>query len=135
MREPFGLVPIGVVHSPLLAPEAAPRQGREAGVEAEVEVFPEYAEALAGIEGRGRVWVVCLLHLARRDLLQVASRGGDGPRRGVFACRTPTRPNPLAAYPVELLAVRGTRLRNHRTRSIRTGSAPVECSNTGTRAR
>jgi tRNA-Thr(GGU) m(6)t(6)A37 methyltransferase TsaA len=108
------LRPVGVVHSALRDPAEAPRQGREAGIEAEIEVFPAFLPALQGIAERDRLLVVCWLHRARRDLLQVAARGGEGPERperGVFATRSPNRPNPLAVYPVELLEVRGSRLR------------------------
>ena len=109
--DPFpSLRPIGIVHSPLRDPADAPRQGREAGIEAEIEVFPQYTVALKGIGERERLLVVCGLHRSRRDLLQVTSRAGVGPLRGVFATRSPNRPNPLAVYPVELLAVNGNRL-------------------------
>lgn len=105
------LHPIGVVHSTLHEMADAPRQGRDAGSEAEIEVFPEYLPALQGIEERDRLLVVCWLDQARRDLLQVPARAGAGPLRGVFATRSPNRPNPVAVYPVELLSVHGTRLR------------------------
>ena len=105
------LRPIGVVHSLLRDPADAPRQGREAGIEAEIEVFPEYAAALQGIGERPRLLVVCWLHRSRRDLLQVPPRDGAGPPRGVFSTRSPNRPNPLAVYPVEVLSVNRNRLR------------------------
>ncbi|MDF1552989.1 MAG: tRNA (N6-threonylcarbamoyladenosine(37)-N6)-methyltransferase TrmO [Deferrisomatales bacterium] len=111
MSATMGLVPIGVVRSPLNDPAEAPRQGREAGIEAEIEVFPQFAEALQGIGARERLLVVCWLHRSRRDLLQVPAKDGAGPPRGVFSTRSPNRPNPLAVYPVELLSVCGTRLR------------------------
>jgi len=105
------LQPIGVVHSELREPADAPRQGRDVGAEAEIEVFSEYLPALQGIEERDCLLVVCWLDRARRDLLHVPSRAGAGPLRGVFATRSPNRPNPLAVYPVELLSVHGNRLR------------------------
>ncbi len=111
MESPLTLRPIGVVHSPLRDPAEAPRQGREAGIEAEIEVFPEYAAALQGCGERPRLLVVCWLHRSRRDLLQVPAKDGVGPARGVFSTRSPNRPNPLAVYPVELLSVNGNRLR------------------------
>lgn len=111
MSATMGLVPIGVVRSPLNDPAEAPRQGREAGIEAEIEVFPQFAEALQGIGVRERLLVVCWLHRSRRDLLQVPAKDGAAPPRGVFSTRSPNRPNPLAVYPVELLSVCGNRLR------------------------
>lgn len=105
------LRPIGIVHSPLRDPTEAPRQGRDAGIEAEIEVFPKYLPGLQGIGERERLLVVCWLHRSRRDLLQISAKEGGGPPRGVFATRSPNRPNPLAVYPVELLSIEGNRLR------------------------
>ena len=105
------LRPIGIVHSLLRDLAEAPRQGRDAGIEAEIEVFPEYLPGLQGIGERERLLVVCWLHRSRRDLLQIPPKEGDGSPRGVFATRSPNRPNPLAVYPVELLSVAGNRLR------------------------
>jgi tRNA-Thr(GGU) m(6)t(6)A37 methyltransferase TsaA len=95
----------------LREPGDAPRQGRDAGIEAEVEVFPEYAAALRGIGERERLVVVCWLDRSRRDLLQVGPKAPGGQDRGVFSTRSPNRPNSVAVYPVELLEVHGNRLR------------------------
>ena len=106
------LVPVGVVHSSLSDRRDAPRQGKDAGTEAELEVFLGYVSALEGLRAGGRIQVVCWLHQARRDLLSAHPRGdGSLPLAGVFSTRSPDRPNPLAVYAAELLAVTGNRLR------------------------
>ncbi len=107
----YGLVPIGRVRSAVTSVEEAPRQGRDAGTVAEVEIFPRYAEALVGIERWARLRVTCWLHRASRDVLGVHPRGDpSSPLTGVFATRSPSRPNPLAVYTVDLLERRGTTL-------------------------
>jgi formylmethanofuran dehydrogenase subunit E len=83
------LRPIGVVRSPYKTPLDAPRQGEFAHVEAVLEIHPEYAPGLAGIEAGADLLVVWWAHLADRALL--AHPGTDG----VFAMRTPHRPNPI----------------------------------------
>ena len=83
------LRPIGVVRSPYATPLDAPRQGAFAEAEARIEVFPEYEAALEGVDAGFDLLVVWWAHLADRALL--ARPGTDG----VFAMRTPHRPNPI----------------------------------------
>ncbi|MEA3198639.1 MAG: hypothetical protein QOE90_67 [Thermoplasmata archaeon] len=98
------LRPIGVVRSPYATPLDAPRQGEFARKESLVEVEPRYAEGLAGIAPGARLLVVWWAHLADRDVL--ARPGTDG----VFAMRTPHRPNPICLSEVEVVAREGARL-------------------------
>ncbi|MEW6572345.1 MAG: tRNA (N6-threonylcarbamoyladenosine(37)-N6)-methyltransferase TrmO [Bacillota bacterium] len=104
------LRPVGVIHSPFKTTREAPRQGRPAGAESEIEIFPEFAPALKDIEKATHLIVLYWCHLASRDVLQRTTP--HGPEiRGVFACRAPFRPNPIAFCVVELLRVDGERLR------------------------
>ncbi|MBI5015629.1 MAG: tRNA (N6-threonylcarbamoyladenosine(37)-N6)-methyltransferase TrmO [Deltaproteobacteria bacterium] len=110
--EEFRLVPIGFVRSPYRRPEDAPHQGREAPAECRLEILEPYRAALEGIASRERLLVLCWLDRAPRDVLQVRPRGDPtAPLTGVFATRSPRRPNPIAAYVARLLEVRGTVLR------------------------
>lgn len=121
-RRTFTIRPIGVVRSRVRSPEEAPRQGVLAGTEAEIVVDPACAEGLEGLRDTvrpagarrkgGRIVVICWMHRADRARLTVHPKGrADRPERGVFATRSPHRPNPLSLHTVELLAVRGTVLR------------------------
>jgi tRNA-Thr(GGU) m(6)t(6)A37 methyltransferase TsaA len=98
------LRPIGVVRSPYATPLDAPRQGEYATAEAVVEVFPEYAAGLEGVERLDRILVVWWAHLADRALLQ--RPGTDG----VFAMRAPHRPNPVCLSEARLVRRDGARL-------------------------
>ena len=91
--EGFDVVPIGVVHSSVKLPDDMPL----AGVPASVEVFPDYVAALDGIEDCSHIFVLCHMNAAARDVLRARPRKlGEGlPERGVFAMRSPARPNPL----------------------------------------
>jgi tRNA-Thr(GGU) m(6)t(6)A37 methyltransferase TsaA len=107
----FALVPVGTVRSPLVEPRQAPKQGRESGPEAVVEILPAYAGALEGLADGDELLVLCWMHLARRDLLRVHPRGdAANPERGVFATRSPVRPNPIAVEAVRLVRREGLRL-------------------------
>jgi tRNA (adenine37-N6)-methyltransferase len=84
------------------------------GQEAEIEIEPTWAEALEGIEGFSHIWL--LWWLDRSDgvptVMQVHPEGRqEVPLVGVFATRSPRRPNPIALTTVRLLERRGTRLR------------------------
>lgn len=106
------LDPIGVVRSPLEDLESAPRQGDEGAPDAWIELRAAAAEGLHGIASGDEVIVVTWLHEARRDVLQVHPRGdGRRPRIGVFATRSPDRPNPLGLHRVTVREISGRRLR------------------------
>lgn len=103
------LVPIGVIHSPYRTPEEAPHQGRFSDRTAELEVYPEFVPGLKDVDQVTHLIVLYWCHRARRDTLQ--TKTPFGPEiRGVFACRSPSRPNPIAFCVAELLEVKGNRL-------------------------
>ena len=106
------LRPIGVIRSELKARKGAPRQGSQGAPDAWLEVQPWAAEALHGLSAGDEVIVITWLHQARREVLQV--HPGSDPRNpltGVFATRSPDRPNPLGLHPVTVRAIDGNRLR------------------------
>ena len=103
---------IGTVESPLTDPEAAPKQGDEGAPEAWLVFDGQVAEGLDGIEAGDELLVLTWLDRARRDVLRVHPRGDPAnPERGVFATRSPDRPNPIGLHPVEVVAVDGDRMR------------------------
>lgn len=108
----FALRPVGVVRSPLTRREDCPPQGFEGAPAAEIRLDPAFAEGLDGIEPGQCVIVLTWFHLARRDLLRVHPRGdATRPLRGVFATRSPARPNPIGLHRAEVLSLEGCRLR------------------------
>ncbi len=101
------LKPIGVVRSAVNERKAMPSLGAGAAV----EVFPEFAEGLLRFEKHSHIWVLVWLDRVERDVLQVtprgvADRGPDG-LHGVFAVRSPARPNPIGLTATRVLAVDG----------------------------
>jgi tRNA (Thr-GGU) A37 N-methylase len=96
MREEYALHPIGYIRSTLRALDEAPRQGSEGAPDARLEVDPSFARGLLGIAAGDEVIVVTWLHRADRDVLEVHPRNDpEIPLAGVFATRSPDRPNPL----------------------------------------
>ncbi len=108
----FTLDAVGVIRSSLTDLAAAPRQGDEGGSEAWLEFTPQLAPALLGIQPGDELLIFTWLHRADRATLQVHPRGNpDAPLTGVFATRSPHRPNPIGLHRVSVLAVEPTRLR------------------------
>jgi tRNA-Thr(GGU) m(6)t(6)A37 methyltransferase TsaA len=102
---------LGHVRSPLMDPADAPRQGDEGAPDAVLELDPAVEGALAGLVPGDEVVVVTWLHLGDRTTLAVHPRGDTNrPLTGVFATRSPDRPNPIGLHRCRVLAVDGTRL-------------------------
>ncbi len=107
-RMPVVLKPIGIIHTPYKEPKGMPIQAatREAKeVEATIEVFPEYAAGLKDLDGFSHIILVYYFHLARGSSLFVIPYL-DNEQRGVFATRSPARPNPIGISVVQLVSVR-----------------------------
>ena len=106
------LVRIGVVESSLTDLAEAPRQGDEGAPEAWLVFDEAYDAALDGVGPGDEVLVLTWLDRARRDVLRVHPRDDlSNPEQGVFATRSPDRPNPIGLHRVTVLAVDGRRLR------------------------
>jgi tRNA-Thr(GGU) m(6)t(6)A37 methyltransferase TsaA len=103
---PYFLRPVGTVRSPLRSREGCPKQGWEGAPDAWLEIDPAFTEALDGIAVGSDILILTWLHEGRRDLLRVHPRGNpDEPLRGVFATRSPDRPNPIGLHRVEVLEI------------------------------
>lgn len=110
MRD-FILRPIGVVHSPFVRAEGTPIQTSMAkGTEGSVEIFAEFVPGLRDLEGFDRIWLLYWFdRIAAAEL--VVTPFLDRRAHGVFATRSPCRPNAIGLSCVRLLSVEGSRLR------------------------
>ena len=101
------LRPIGVVRSSLVDRTGAPRQPDEGAPSATMHFEPAVRDALDGLRAGDRIVVLTWLDRADRDVQRVHPRGlTDRPALGVFATRSPDRPNPIGVHEVEVTAVR-----------------------------
>jgi len=110
--EPPVLQIIGVLHGDIVSRDDAPKNYSESQRVGTLEIYPEYRDGLDGIVAGQTIVVLFWLHQASREVLKVYPRG-DRSRglRGVFATRSPIRPNPLAISELEVLAVNGCRIK------------------------
>lgn len=97
----YTLQPVGFIRSTVRGREDAPRQGAEGAPDAWLEIDPQFAEALLGMEVGHELIVITWFHQASRDVLKNHTRGDESrPLTGVFYTRSPARPNPLGLHPV-----------------------------------
>lgn len=109
---------IGIVHT-----DASRDDIREwkKGIRSEIEIYPDFAEALDGLEGFSHIFVLAYFNQLRpeqvgplkvrpRRLLKFGLKPEELPFVGVFALDSPTRPNPVGLSLVPLIRIEGRRL-------------------------
>jgi len=102
--------PIGIIHSPFKRPHGVPIQPKAAKrVKGTVELFDEFKEGLAGLDGFSHIILIYHFHLSEGYTLKVKPFLDDT-RRGLFATRAPRRPNPIGISVVPLVSVDGATL-------------------------
>jgi len=99
--EKFNLIPVGVV--------------RHLEEETFLEIYPEFADAIEGLNEGDWIKLILWFHESdnpeRRKILKVHPYNNpENPLRGVFATRSPVRPNPLALYTVQIHRIEGNTL-------------------------
>lgn len=101
---------IGVIHTPFLHATGTPIQSAVAGnAQGVVEVFAEFAKGLKDVAGFERLWLI--YWMGRASTAKLISRPYlDNEDRGVFATRSPARPNHIGLSSVCLIQVEGNRL-------------------------
>lgn len=115
MSQEFTMKPIARVHSEFAGKFGVPRQsGLVTSLEALVVFEPEYRNpaALRGLEGFSHLWLLWVFDRAVRESWSPTVRPprlGGNDRLGVFATRSPFRPNPLALSAVALAGIEETR--------------------------
>ena len=107
----FSYTPIGLLRTPYTIPESIPKSlGMPPVAEGVIELDPAYEECLLDIEGFSHLLVIVAFHLSKNKPLRVTPPG-QSRERGVFATRSPHRPNAIGILTVELLSRQGTNLR------------------------
>jgi tRNA (adenine37-N6)-methyltransferase len=114
----FSLRAVGVVRTHTSDDDVKELSGE---LKATVEIFPEFQEALDGLDGFSHIFVLSYLHKLRPEqigplkvtpkrLLRAGLKLEELPSIGVFAIESPTRPNPIGLSLVRLLRREGREL-------------------------
>lgn len=106
----ISLTPIGVIHTPFVDTVGMPLQTVSAkGVLGTIELFPDFVGGVQDLDGFSHLWLFSYLHQSAPYTLQVTPFLDNQPR-GVFATRSPRRPNSIGLSLVRLIAVEGNLL-------------------------
>lgn len=101
------VTPIGIVHSEFTSKVGVPIQTASAPqLCAELEVFPAYAAGLRDLEGFEYLILLTHMHQAAGEPLEVVPFL-DSAAHGVFATRSPMRPNRIGLSIVRLVSIQG----------------------------
>lgn len=102
--------PVGTIRSPYTEQQQIPKgAGAEHHAEGILEIAPELEPALSDIEGFSHLYVIWVFDRSEGFDLLAQPPTADRPH-GVFATRSPRRPNPIGLTVVELLRREGSRL-------------------------
>ena len=102
--------PIGIIHTPFLSNEDMPIQGIGGkGIKATIEIYPEFTAGLKDLEGFSHIILLYHLHLVEKSAL-IVKPFLDDKERGIFATRSPVRPNPIGMTTVRLIEIIDNRL-------------------------
>jgi tRNA (adenine37-N6)-methyltransferase len=115
MRPQLDIHPIGVVRTPYRSKYAAPRQPGSASAKSvgviTLDEGHNFEQALEDLAGFDFIWVVFWFHENKNWKPKVLPPHGDRTKRGVFATRSPHRPNPIGLSLCRLLEVKGRTIR------------------------
>jgi tRNA-Thr(GGU) m(6)t(6)A37 methyltransferase TsaA len=102
----FEVSTIGYVRSTVKERSGAPRQSWEDAPHARLEILSPFVEGLDGIESGQEIWILTWLHEGQRSTLTVRPRKDPrNPFTGVFATRSPDRPNPIGLHRAKILSI------------------------------
>jgi len=120
MEEEIKFTPIGIVHRNASDDEV---RSDASGLESEIEIYPQYEDALDGLDGFSHIFAVAYFHKLRPEqrgalkvrpkrLIKYGLKLEDLPLVGVFTLDSPTRPNPIGLSLARLLRIEdGRKLR------------------------
>ncbi len=104
---PITLQAIGIIRTPFLQALGTPIQPAYGkGVEGEVHIYESYVPALDDIDGFERIWLIYWMDRVGQFKARVVPYR-DTRERGLFATRSPNRPNPIGISVVRLLRRKG----------------------------
>ena len=108
--DPISYTPIGIVHTPFTTPVGMPVQTvAAAGVAGTIELDSEWEAGLKDLATFSHLILLTHLHQVRSYSLEVVPFLDDRPH-GVFATRSPRRPNPIGLSIVRLVRITGCTL-------------------------
>ena len=107
MRREIKLKPIGIIRTPYKEPKGIPIQGKfKKGVKGTIRLFPQYQAGLKDIEGFSHLILIYYFNRSKEERL-VGKPFLEDKEHGMFAIRSPHRPNHIGFSIVRLEKVKG----------------------------
>jgi len=107
MKKSITIKPIGIINTPYKEPKGIPIQGKfEKGVTGTVRLFPKYHAGLKDIEGFSHIILIYLFNRSKEERL-TGKPFLEDVEHGIFAIRSPHRPNHIGFSIVKLKSVKG----------------------------
>jgi len=107
MKQEIKIKPIGIIHTPYKESKGMPIQGKfEKGVTGTIRLFPEYRVGLKDIQGFSHLILIYYFNRSKEERL-IGKPFLEDKEHGIFAIRSPHRPNHLGLSIVKLKKVKG----------------------------
>jgi tRNA-Thr(GGU) m(6)t(6)A37 methyltransferase TsaA len=110
MKKKLEIKPIGIIHTPYKDRKGMPIQGKfEKDVEGQIEIFPEYIQGLKDVEEFSHLILIYYFDRVQEEKL-IGKPFLEDESHGIFAIRSPTRPNRIGLSIVKLKKVKDNRI-------------------------
>jgi len=107
MNKSITIKPIGIINTPYREPKGIPIQGKfEKGVTGTIRLLPKYQAGLKDIEGFSHIILIYLFNRSKEDRL-TGKPFLEDVEHGIFAIRSPHRPNHIGFSIVKIKEVKG----------------------------
>lgn len=97
--------PIGIIHTPFKSMSGVPRQSSNSNAEGTIEIFEEYQDGLKDLEGFSHIYCIYNFDLIKPPVPLQSKSFSSRDKKGVFAIRTPFRPNPIGLSIFEVIDI------------------------------
>ncbi len=108
--EDINFKPIGIIHTPFKTLKGIPIQFSLSDAKGEIEIFPNYLPALKDLEGFSHIYCLYFFDLVKLPVPLQSKPFLDDEMRGIFAIRTPFRPNPIGLSILKIETIKGNKI-------------------------
>jgi tRNA-Thr(GGU) m(6)t(6)A37 methyltransferase TsaA len=103
--------PIGIIHTPFKNLKGIPIQSSMSEAKGTIEIFPEYLLGLKDLSGFSHIYCLYFFDMVKLPVPLQSKPFLDDELRGIFAIRTPFRPNPIGLSIFEILEIKENKIK------------------------
>jgi tRNA-Thr(GGU) m(6)t(6)A37 methyltransferase TsaA len=104
------LKPIGIIHTPFKTLKGIPIQSSMSDTMGTIEIFHEYELGLKDLQGFSHIYCLYFFDMVKLPVPLQSKPFLDNEVKGVFAIRTPFRPNPIGLSILELIVIKENKI-------------------------